>query len=172
MNKIIKNDQGEIRYIISIFVENLPGVLCRVVGMLSGRGYNIESLTVKSISKDANISKMNIVTYVKEENLNQMILQIKKIVPVYDVNVLNNGDFIEKEACLFKINKSSPLYSSFQGVVNEFNASIVEDNDNCTVASIYENEFKIDDLIEKLLMINDVEIVRSGAIAISSGGKV
>ena len=98
-----KND----KYIISIMVDNEPGVLARVVGLFSGRGYNIESLSVSEVDSDKFLSRVTIVTSGTKIIVDQIKAQLKKLIPVHNLIDITQQDlFIAKEYILIKIKKN------------------------------------------------------------------
>ena len=108
MNKSVYASPDQVsetkRHILTVLVDNEPGVLARVIGMFSGRGYNIDSLNVAEVSNDENLSRITIVTHGTSEVVNQIEKQLLRIVPVHSVtNLDQEGDSVEAEVALVYI---------------------------------------------------------------------
>ena len=94
----------ESKHTVSVLVDNEPGVLARVIGLISGRGYNIESLTVAEVDAEAHISRITFVTLGNETTINKMISQLQKLVPVKKaINITLDKQGIEREMALVKV---------------------------------------------------------------------
>ena len=109
------------KHILSIMVDNEPGVLARVVGLFSGRGYNIESLSVSEVDSDRFLSRVTIVTSGTKIIVDQIKAQLKKLIPVHDlIDITELNSFIGKELILIKLNVKTNTKKSFERVVNKF----------------------------------------------------
>ncbi len=155
------------KHTISVLVENKFGVLARVAGLFSGRGYNICSLTVNQ-THDPKISQMTIVTKGDDQILEQIGKQLSKLVDVIVVNDLTGSDFIESEMALLKIKaKSFEQRSQIIQLVEIFKAEIVLVNAEEMGIEIHGKPSKIDNFIGLLDGFEILETARSGRVAIS-----
>ena len=119
------------KHILSIMVDNEPGVLARVVGLFSGRGYNIESLSVSEVDSDRFLSRVTIVTSGTKIIVDQIKAQLEKLIPVHDLlDITELDSFIGKELILIKLNVKSITKKSFEDVINKTKANILFDKGN------------------------------------------
>ena len=157
------------RYIITVLVDNEPGVLARVVGMFSGRGYNIDSLNVAEVVANEHLSRITIVTHGTNEVVDLIRKQLMTIVPVHSVtNLEEEGSPVEAEVALvyLLVNKSNK-----KGVFNIcdfYRARKIENENNTTIFEIAGTAERINAFIKEISTIVKIEVVRSGPIAISS----
>ncbi|MCP3968099.1 MAG: acetolactate synthase small subunit [Lentisphaerae bacterium] len=152
---------------ISVLVENKFGVLARVAGLFSGRGYNIKSLTVNETDKP-NVSKMTIVTTGDEAVLEQIDKQLNKLVEVLSVEDLTGSKFIERELALIKVNaNNAEQRSQVIQLVEVFGGKIVSVNENELGVELAGRSEKIDNFISLVNDFGVVELARSGRVAIS-----
>ena len=172
MNKSVydtpKNDDEINRHILTILVDNEPGVLARVVGMFSGRGYNIDSLNVAEVNNQ-NLSRITIVTHGTNEVVNQIQSQLMRIVPVHSVTNLDNEDSsVEAEVALvfMKIEKEGKK-KAFQ-ICDIYRARKIENENNSIIFEIAGTSERINKFIKEISKVTKIEIVRSGPVAISS----
>lgn len=155
------------KHTISVLVENKFGVLARVAGLFSGRGYNICSLTVNQ-THDSKISQMTIVTEGDDQILEQIGKQLSKLVDVVAVNDLTGSDFIESEMALLKVKAESfELRSRVIQLAEIFKAKIVLVNTEEMGIEIHGKPGKIDNFIGLLDGFEILETARSGRVAIS-----
>jgi len=156
------------RHILTILVDNEPGVLARVIGMFSGRGYNIDSLNVAEVSNQ-HLSRITIVTQGTNEVLEKIQTQLMNIVPVYSVtNLQTAGSAVEAEVALvyMKIDERNRK-NTYQ--ICDFNrARRIENEHNSIIFEIAGASQGIDAFIKDISEIAQIEIVRSGPVAISS----
>ena len=151
---------------ISVLVENKFGVLARVAGLFSGRGYNIESLSVNS-TNDPNISRMTIVTTGDEEIIEQIDKQLNKLIDVIKVTVLAGRYFIERELILIKVQTNSINRSEIIQFTEIFKGKIVSVHKNEFTIELSGNGKKIDNFLEIITEFKIIELVRTGRVAIS-----
>jgi acetolactate synthase-1/3 small subunit len=154
------------QHTISVLVENKFGVLARVAGLLSGRGYNIESLTV-SATHDPCISKMTIVTIGDDNILEQIEKQLNKLIDVVKVTDLTGSKFIERELALIKIKSNSSTRSEIIQIAEIFEAKIVGVHQDEIDVEIHGRPYKIDNFIGLIAEFGLIEVARSGRVAIS-----
>ncbi|MBF7048468.1 acetolactate synthase small subunit [Campylobacter volucris] len=148
------------RKVISVIVLNEHGVLSRVVGLFSGRGYNIESLTVAPL-EDKEFSRINIVTLGDERVFEQIIKQLHKLIPTY--KVIDSSDFIEKETALVKI-ALNENFAGLDAILKAYNGKVIySDSENIIVVAT-DDALRIDNFIKTMKKYNPISIVRSGSI--------
>ncbi len=152
----------EIRRTIAVTVLNEHGVLSRISGLFSGRGYNIESLTVAPIL-DSNLSRITIATKGDNKVLEQIIKQLHKLIPV--LKVLENEQMIEQESLLVKFGLESNL-SEIHTIFNAFNGRILEVNDKCAIFVACDTHARINTLLNALKIHKPKDSTLSGILAI------
>ncbi len=163
------NDRGK-KHIIGLLVENEPGVLSRVVGLFSQRGYNIESLSVAT-TQDPSLSRITITTYGAESIIEQITKQLNKVVPVYKVMEISESRFIEREVGLIKIRTSGDYRAEIKRMADIFGAKIVD-----VTATTYTLEFTgrgkdLDAFLNILESSHILECARSGIVGMTRGDK-
>ena len=157
---------------IIALVDNEPGVLARVVGLFSGRGYNIESLTVSSVSLDESLSRMTIVTSGTPMIIEQIKAQVNKLVPVHEVHDLTaEGAHLEREVALVKVVASGPERRESLRIADIFNATVADTTIESFVFSLTGKPEKIEAFIELMRSLGKTEIARSGVVGIARGAK-
>ena len=175
MNKSVyetpKNKDDVNRHILTILVDNEPGVLARVIGMFSGRGYNIDSLNVAEVSNQ-HLSRITIVTHGTTEVINQIQSQIMRIVRVHSVTNLDEEDSsVEAEVALVHMEINNKNKKQAFQVCDLYRARKIENENNSTVFEIAGTSERIDTFIKDISNVTDIEIVRSGPVAISTVNK-
>ena len=161
-------------HIIVVWVDNEAGVLARVVGLFSGRGYNIESLAVAEIDSKLNISRITIVTTGTPQVIEQIKLQLKKLVPVHKVADFKREDknVIFKEMALFKfVANSEKLIKAFKACKN-FNPVVLDKTKKSNVIQITALRREIDSMSKNLLKYGLISTSRTGAVAMTRGAEV
>ena len=158
------------QHTISVLMNNHFGVLSRVSGLFSGRGFNIESLNVAETS-DPNISRMTIVTIGDESKIEQITKQLNKLVDVIKVMDLTQENFVDRELVLIKMNAERRVREEMLRIVDLFRAKVVDVSASTYTIEITGDEGKINSFIELLTPLGIKEVVRSGKIAIGRGNK-
>ena len=157
------------RHLITVLVDNEPGDLARVVGMFSGRGYNIDSLNVAEVLKKEQLSRITIVTHGTDEVVDLIRKQLMTIVPVHSVtNLENEGSPVEAEVALVFLYVNDSNKKKALDVCDIYRARKIENEHNTTVFEIAGTSERINSFIKEITKIVNIEIVRSGPIAISS----
>ena len=157
------------RHLITILVDNEPGVLARVVGMFSGRGYNIDSLNVAEVVTKQHLSRITIVTHGTNEVVDLIRKQLMTIVPVHSVtNLEEEGGPVEAEVALVYLYVSDSNKKNALNVCDIYRARKIENEHNTTVFEIAGTSERINSFIKEISKIVKIEVVRSGPIAISS----
>ena len=154
------------KHIISVLVENKFGVLSRVSGLFSGRGFNIETISIWP-TLDPTVSQMTIVTTGDERILEQIIKQLNKLIDVIKVTDFADKEFVEREMCLIKINTPVEHRSEALRIAYIFRASVVDSTQKSYTFQVTGDEKKIEAFIELLKPMGIKEIVRTGKVAIT-----
>ena len=158
------------QHTISVLMNNHFGVLSRISGLFSGRGFNIESLNVAETS-DPNISRMTIVTIGDKAKIEQITKQLNKLVDVIKVVDLTEESFVDRELVLIKMNAEPRVREEMLRIVELFRARVVDVSSSTYTIEITGDEGKINSFLELLNPLGVKEIVRSGRIAIGRGNK-
>ena len=160
-------------HIIVVWVDNEAGVLARVVGLFSGRGYNIESLAVAEIDSKLNISRITIVTTGTPQVIDQIKLQLKKLVPVHKVADFKREDkqVIFKEMALFKLVGNNNKRVKALNACKKFNAVILDKTNKSCVIQITALRRDIDKMSNNLKKFGLVSVSRTGAVAMTRGAE-
>ncbi len=158
------------QHTISVLVVNRFGVLSRISGLFSGRGFNIESLNVAE-TNDSNISRMTIVTHGDNAKVEQITKQLNKLIDVIKVVDLTEESFVDREMILVKMNAEPRVREEILRIVEIFRAKVVDVSANTYTIEITGNESKLNGFMELLQPLGIQEVVRSGKIAISRGTK-
>ena len=156
------------RHVLTVLVDNEPGVLARVIGMFSGRGYNIDSLNVAEVNNQ-HLSRITIVTQGTNEVLEQIQTQLMNIVPVHSVtNLQAEGSAVEAEVALVYMNIEEENKKEAYQICDFYRARKIENENNSVIFEIAGASQRIDTFISDISKIVKIEIVRSGPVAISS----
>ena len=160
--------------IIVVWVDNESGVLARVVGLFSGRGYNIESLAVAEVDSKNNISRVTIVTTGTPQVIDQIKLQLKKLVPVHKVASFKRDDkkVIFKEMALFKFISNLKMRNNAFKACKKFNPVILDETKKSCVVQITALRREIDIMSKNLQKYGLVSISRTGAVAMTRGAEI
>ena len=154
------------KHIISVLVENKFGVLARISGLFSGRGFNIDSLCVAE-TQDPAFSRMTIVVRGDEVILEQVKKQLNKLINVIKVQDFTNKEYIDRELVLIKVNLSKKSRSELMEIADIFRAKIVDVAKQNITVEITGRENKINAFLELLRPFGIIEIIRTGKIAIA-----
>ncbi len=155
---------------IAVLVENEPGVLARVIGLFSGRGYNIESLTVAEVNEKENLSRITIVTSGTEMIIEQIKAQLQRLVPVHKVIDLTlEGDHVEREMALVKVRGTGDKRVESLRIADIFRAHVVDSTNESFVFEIVGAASKLDAFIRLMEPLGLVDISRTGTVAIARG---
>jgi len=161
-------------HIIVVWVDNEASVLSRVVGLFSGRGYNIESLAVAEVDLKKNLSRITIVTTGTPEVIKQIVLQLKKLVPVHKVGNFKRDDkkVIFKEMALLKIVASSIKIKKALNACKKYNPVILDKTNKSVVIQITALRKEIDSVTKNLKPLGLVSASRTGAVAMTRGAEI
>jgi acetolactate synthase-1/3 small subunit len=158
------------RHVITLLVENEFGVLTRVAGLFSGRGFNIESLCVAE-TLDPTVSTMTIVTRGDDQILEQVIKQLNKLISVIKVVDLIEKDFVEREMVLVKVSATSETREVLR-VADIFRGKVVDVGAKTYTIEVTGDEKKISALLALLKPLGIKELVRTGRVAMIRGSKI
>tara|TARA_B100000941_G_C28473354_1_gene537699 strand:- start:26 stop:574 length:549 start_codon:yes stop_codon:yes gene_type:complete len=161
-------------HIIVVWVDNEAGVLARVVGLFSGRGYNIESLAVAEVDKTKHISRITIVTSGTPQVIEQIKLQLKKLIPVHKVADFSRNDpkILFKELALFKVISSKSKLQKAVKICKKYNSVTLDKSKKSLVIQVTALRREIDKLIESLKPCGLASVSRTGAVAMTRGSEV
>jgi acetolactate synthase-1/3 small subunit len=154
------------RHTLSVLVENRFGVLTRVAGMFSGRGFNIDTLNVAP-TLDASMSRMTIVVRGDDKVLEQVVKQTEKLVDVIKVDDFRDDEFVDRELVLMRVNVNEKTRSEVLQICDVFRAKIVDVRLDKLVIEITGNEGKIAKFISLMEHFGVAEMTRTGKVALS-----
>lgn len=158
---------------ITILVDNEPGVLARVIGLFSGRGYNIESLTVAETDHTKHLSRITIVSSGTALVIEQIKAQLERMVPVRKVRDLTtSGPFVDRELALIKVAGKGEKRVEALRIADIFRAKVVDSTLESFIFEITGPATKVDGFIELLRPLGVVEVSRTGVAAIARGKSV
>jgi len=160
------------RHTLSIIVDNEPGILARIAGLFTARGYNIESLTVTDISEDDLVSRITIVTSASAHVMEQIIAQLERLVPVHkvlDLTVL--GPHVERELALVKVVGSGDHRIEALRLADVYRARVIDATIESFVFEVTGGSDKIDTFVNLMREVGLVEVARTGIVAIARGAK-
>lgn len=158
------------RHTISVIVDNESGVLARVIGLFSGRGYNIESLTVAAIEKDDGRSRITIVTSGTPMVIEQIKAQLDRLVPVHKVADLTiDGPFVSRDLALVKVQGTGEKRVEALRLAEAFRASVVDSTTDSFVFELTGSADKLNAFVELMGELGLIEVARTGAVALSRG---
>jgi acetolactate synthase-1/3 small subunit len=166
----VTQDERIERHTISVLVENEPGVLARVIGLFSGRGYNIESLTVAEVNAARHLSRITIVTSGTPMVIEQIKAQLDRLVPVHKVHDLTDeGPHIEREMALVKVVGSGEKRVEALRIADIFKARVVDATITSFVFEITGTGEELDRFCGLMDQLGLVDISRTGAVALLRG---
>ena len=160
----------EERHTLAVIVANEPGVLARVIGLFSGRSYNIESLTVAEVDHEGNMSRITIVTTGTPQIIEQIKAQLGRIVPVYDVHDLTvEGPSVERELSMFKVSGTGDKRVEALRLADVFRANVVDSTLTSFTFEVVGSPEKIDAFGELMRPLGLTEMARTGIAALARG---
>ena len=165
----IKTEAGE-RHVLAVTVDNEAGILAKITGLFSARGYNIESLTVADISADHALSRITIVTSGPPAVIDQIIAQLDRLVPVHKVTDLTeSGPFVERELALVKVAGTGDKRIEALRLADVYRARVVDATTGSFVFEVTGGSEKIDTFVGLMREVGLVEVARTGVVAIARG---
>jgi len=153
------------RHTISVLVENKFGVLTRVAGLFSGRGYNIDSLNVAP-THDPTASRMTIVTRGDDATVEQIVKQLKKLPDAIKVVDFREGEYVDRELVLVKVSVDSKARAEVMQITDIFRAKIVDVQPKTLSIEITGDESKVEKFIELMKTFGVMELTRTGRVAL------
>jgi len=153
------------RHTISVLVENKFGVLARVAGMFSGRGYNIHSLNVAP-THDVDLSRMTLVVRGDEATVEQIVKQLQKLVNVLEVTDFREHEYVDRELVLVKVKISAKARAEVMQITDIFRAKIVDVQPRNMTIEVTGNENKVTKFIELMENFGVLELTRTGKVAL------
>ena len=165
----IKPEKAE-RHTLSVLVDNEAGILARIAGMFSARGYNIESLTVADVTEDEAISRITIVTSGPRDVIDQIIAQLDRLVPVHKVTDLTElGPHVERELALVKVKGVGDHRIEALRLAEVYRARVLDATTSSFVFEVTGGSEKIDKFLELMREVGLIEVARTGVAAIARG---
>ncbi|MGH6720018.1 MAG: acetolactate synthase small subunit [Alphaproteobacteria bacterium] len=162
----------ERRHTIAVLVDNEPGVLARVIGLFSGRGYNIDSLTVAEVNAEKTLSRITVVTRGTPMIIEQIKAQLGRLVPVHRVSDLTvEGPHVERELALIKVVGSGDKRVESLRIADIFRARVVDSTTTSFVFEVTGTSEKLNAFINLMIPLGLADVSRTGVVAISRGPK-
>ena len=158
------------KHTISVLLQNKPGVLSRVTGLFSGRGFNIESLSVAE-TLDAGVSCLTLVTSGPDEIIEQITKQLHKLIDVIKVVDISESEYVEREMALIRVKAESHTRAEVLRIIDIFRGKVVDVSPKSYAVEITGPQSKIKAVIDILKPIGIQEIVRTGTIAMARAKK-
>lgn len=156
------------RHVLVVIVENEPGVLARVIGLVSGRGFNIESLTVSTVNENKSVSRINMVTIGDKVIVMQIKAQLLRLIPVHSVTDLAlDLQHVERETLLIRFNSKGGSRTEALRIADIFKAGVVDTTLDSFVFSLTGSSDKLDSFVLLMQELGEIEIAKSGIIAMS-----
>lgn len=159
------------KHTISVLVENEFGVLSRIAGLFSGRGYNIESLSVAP-TLDPTLSRMTIVTSGSPQVIEQIIKQLNKLINIIKVQDVTSENPINRILALIKINLGKKNQIKLKGILKPFEGQVIYFDDRCSIVQVVAEEEVLGKVVETLKPYGIMEYATTGNLAIQKGKKV
>ena len=165
----IKSEAAE-RHTLAVIVDNEPGILARIAGLFTARGYNIESLTVSEVTADKTVSRITIVTSASPATLEQIVAQLDRLIPVHTVRDLTaEGAHVERELALVKVQGTGDHRIEALRLGEVYRARVVDATTSSFVFEVTGGREKIDKFVELMGEVGLVEVARTGIVAIARG---
>jgi acetolactate synthase-1/3 small subunit len=165
-------DKDIYRHVLAALVDNEAGVLARVIGLFSGRGYNIESLTVSEVDRDKQLSRINLVTSGTRQVVEQIKAQLSRLVPIHVVHDLtDDGPSVARELALVKVAGVGEKRVEALRIGDIFRANVVDSTIQSFVFEVVGNTEKVDAFIDLMKPLGLVEVSRTGVAAIARGAR-
>ncbi|OYY90849.1 MAG: acetolactate synthase small subunit [Sphingomonas sp. 28-66-16] len=158
------------RHTLAVMVDNEPGILARIAGLFTARGYNIESLTVSDVTADQSVSRITIVTSASDHVMEQILAQLDRLVPVHSVTDLTVlGAHVERELALIKVAGTGDHRIEALRLADVYRARVVDATTSSFVFEVTGGREKIDTFITLMREVGLIEVARTGIVAIARG---
>jgi acetolactate synthase-1/3 small subunit len=165
----IQEEKAE-RHTLSVLVDNEPGILARIAGLFTARGYNIESLTVSDVTRDKAVSRITIVTSASEYVMEQVIAQLDRLIPVHSVTDLTAlGPHVERELALVKVAGTGDHRIEALRLADVYRARVIDATTSSFVFEVTGGREKIDTFVSLMREVGLIEVARTGIVAIARG---
>ncbi len=165
-------EQAAERHVLTVMVDNESGILAKIAGLFTARGYNIDSLTVADISENHNVSRITIVTNGPPEVIDQIEAQLERLVPVHKVTDLTTaGPHVERELALVKVKGTGEARVEALRISEVFRASVVDTTTESFVFELTGAPDKIDNFVNLMRGLGLVEVGRSGVVGMMRGAE-
>jgi acetolactate synthase, small subunit len=165
----IKQEQSE-RHVLTVIVDNEAGILAKIAGLFTARGYNIDSLTVADISENHQVSRITIVTHGPPEVIDQIHAQLERLVPVHKVvDLTEMGPYVERELALVKVAGTGDARVEALRLADVFRAKVVDTTTGSFVFEITGAPDKIDTFVGLMRELGLVEVGRTGVVGMMRG---
>jgi acetolactate synthase-1/3 small subunit len=165
----IKEEASQ-RHTLAIMVDNEPGILARIAGLFTARGYNIESLTVSDVTADKAVSRITIVTTASDHVMEQVLAQLDRLIPVHSVTDLTAlGPHVERELALVKVKGTGDHRIEALRLADVYRARVVDATTSSFVFEVTGGPDKIDTFITLMREVGLIEVARTGIVAIARG---
>ncbi|MBQ8092947.1 MAG: acetolactate synthase small subunit [Clostridia bacterium] len=165
------NKNGQNRYTVGVLVSNEPGVLSRVSGLFSRRGFNIESLAVGP-TQDQSVSRITIVVLGNDSSIEQLVQQLYKLIVVRKVRVYDPANTVERQLVMIKVAATAAEREGLMRIVEIFKAKVVDVTRESLSLTITGDADKVSAMIELLEDYGITEIVRTGTVALQRGNQI
>ena len=160
------------RHVLTITVDNEAGILAKIAGLFTARGYNIDSLTVADITEDHAVSRITIVTHGPPPVIDQITAQLERLVPVHKVTDLTEaGEHVERELALVKVAGQGSSRAEAQRIADAFRARVIDDTTESYVFELTETSDRIDSFVAQMREHGLVEAARSGVVGMMRGAE-
>lgn len=167
----IEHRQTE-RHVLTITVDNEAGILAKIAGLFTARGYNIDSLTVADITEDHAVSRITIVTNGPPPVIDQIIAQLERLVPVHKVTDLSElGPHLERELALVKIAGNQDTCVEARNVAEAANARVIDDSPGSLIVELTDTPDRIDGFIGSMRDLGLVDVGRTGIVGMTRGAE-
>ncbi|KQS01480.1 acetolactate synthase small subunit [Sphingomonas sp. Leaf357] len=158
------------RHTLAVMVDNEPGILARIAGLFTARGYNIESLTVSDVTADHAVSRLTIVTTASDQTMEQILAQLDRLIPVHSVTDLTAlGPHVERELALVKVAGTGDHRIEALRLADVYRARVVDATTTSFVFEVTGGREKIDTFITLMREVGLIEVARTGIVAIARG---
>lgn len=169
---MIYDPERQEQHTLAVLVDNEPGVLARVIGLFSGRGYNIDSLTVAETDPQGRLSRITIVTSGTRQIIEQIKAQLARLVPVHKISDLTmEGDHVEREMALVKVSGTGDHRVEALRIADIFRARVVDSTNESFVFEIVGQTSKLNAFVKLMQPLGLVDLARTGVAAIARGGE-
>jgi acetolactate synthase I/III small subunit len=163
-------EEAKERHTLSVVVDNEPGILARIAGLFTARGYNIDSLTVADVTEDESVSRITIVTSGAPATIEQIIAQLDRLVPVHKVTDLTElGPHVERELALVKVAGVGDHRIEALRLADVYRARVVDATTSSFVFEVTGGSEKIDTFVLLMREVGLIEVARTGVVAIARG---